>query len=87
MKKLIVLTSLIFLTACVPIVNNVRPPRFQNQQEVQIIETKYRVKVVGTSCDVPIEQQEFASCRYLVKFPLRGNRTMMFEEAELEEIK
>jgi hypothetical protein len=45
----------------VPVVSNVRPPRFQNQEEVQIVETKYRVKVVGTSCDVPIGQQEYES--------------------------
>ena len=66
--------------------SNVRPPKFQQYQKVQTVENKYPVTIVGTKCDVPIDQRYFASCRYEVRLPFKGKRVLTFEEAELEEI-
>lgn len=83
------LILLITLTGCSVIVVGfgAKPPKFHNGQEVQTVENKYRVTVIGTACDVRSDQQEFESCRYLVRLNFKGRRTLMFEESELEEIK
>jgi hypothetical protein len=86
MRKLLILLMLGLQTACIQVVENVRPPKFRQFQEVQTVENKYPVTIIGTKCDVPADQASFASCRYLVRLKFKGMRTLMFEEGELEEL-
>ena len=86
MRKLLIILTLLGQTACVEMRENLRPPQFHQYQKVQTVENKWPVTVIGTKCDVPVTQREFGSCRYLVQLPFKGQRVLMFEEAELEEI-
>ena len=89
MKRLLFLgLVLLSLSACTVIVLPGRvPPKFYNGQEVQTVENKWKVTIIGTACDSRAEQINFETCRYTVQLPFKGKRTLIFEEAELEEIK